>query len=57
MAPRELYNLCKEREIDVVARKPKRYYVNLLEEWDAAQDDWSDEDGDWSDDENDWEDE
>ena len=57
MSPRELFSLCKEREIDVVARKPKRYYINLLEEWDAAQDDWSDEDGDWSDDEDDWEDE
>ena len=58
MSPRELYNLCKEREIDATPRKPKRYYVNLLEEWDAAQDDWSDEDGgDWDDDSDDWEDE
>ena len=58
MAPRELYNLCKEREIDAAPRKTRRYYVNLLEEWDAAQDDWSDEDGDWDeDDEDDWEEE
>jgi len=58
MSPRELFNLCKEREIDAPPRKPKRYYVNLLEEWDAAQDDWSDEDGgDWEEDEDDWEDE
>ena len=58
MSPRELFSLCKEREIDATPRKPKRYYVNLLEEWDAAQDDWSDEDGgDWDDDSDDWEDE
>lgn len=56
MTPKALYDLCVEREIEVQKRKPKKYYVNLLEEWDAAQDDWSDEDGgDWDDDE--WEDE
>lgn len=62
MTPKALYDLCKEREIDAVTRKPKRYYINLLEEWDAAQDDWSDEDGgDWDEDTDtdgdDWEDE
>lgn len=59
MSPKALYDLCVEREIEAQKRKPKKYYINLLEEWDAAQDDWSDEDGgDFDEDEDDeWEDE
>ena len=58
MKPMDLFKLCKERKIEAEKKKPKAYYINLLEEWDKAQDDWGedseDEDG-WDDDE--WEDE
>lgn len=53
MSPKELYNLCKERKIkDAKPKKPKKYYVNLLEEYDEAQDEWGgDEDEDeWEED-------
>lgn len=53
MSPKELYKLCKEREIEAETRKPAKYYINLLEEYDKAQDDW----GDDSDDEDEWEEE
>lgn len=43
MSPKELYKLCKEREIEAETRKPAKYYINLLEEYDKAQDDWRDE--------------
>lgn len=52
MSPKELYNLCKERGIDVEPRKPAKYYINELEEYDDAQDDWAEDD-----EEDDWEDE
>ena len=52
MSAKELYNLCKEREIKVAPRKPAKYYINQLEEWDAAQEDWGEEE----DDDDDWED-
>lgn len=52
MSPKELYDLCKERGIDVKPKKPKRYYVKNLEDWDAAQDEWGDDDED-----DEWEDE
>ena len=51
MSAKELYKLCKERNIEVKPKKPERYYITLLEELDAAQEDWGDEDDD------DWEDE
>ena len=57
MKPKELFKLCKEREIEAEPKKPKAYYVNLLKEWDEAQDDWGDEDDDgddWEDDDEDW---
>lgn len=44
MSPKELYNLCKERDIDCVPKKPAKYYINLLKEYDEAQDDWGDDD-------------
>ena len=53
MSPKELYSLCKERGIDVEPRRPAKYYINELEEYDNAQDDWADDDED----EDDWEDE
>lgn len=51
MSAKELYDLCKERDIKVVPKKPAKYYINQLEEYDSAQDDWGDEE------EDDWEDE
>lgn len=59
MKPIELFKLCKERDIECVPKKPKKFYINLLEEWDAAQEDWGsdddEEEDDWDDDE--WEEE
>lgn len=55
MSPKELYQLCKERDIDVAPKKPAKYYINQLEEYDAAQEDWEDDDAS-EDDEEDWED-
>lgn len=52
MSAKELYSLCKERGIEVKPKKPEKYYIKHLEEWDQAQDDWGDED-----DEDEWEDE
>ena len=53
MSDRELYKLCKERGISVPPKKPTKFYIKQLEEYDKAQDDWGDdEDGDndeWSD--------
>ena len=51
MSAQELYKLCKERDIKVAPKKPAKYYINQLEEYDDAQEDWGD------DDEDDWEDE
>lgn len=51
MTPKELYKLCKEREIDVEPRKPAKYYIKQLEEYDNAQEDWGDDD-----DEDEWDD-
>lgn len=50
MSEKELYKLCKEREIEAKPKKNKRYYVNLLEEFDEAQNDWDDDDDDEEDD-------
>lgn len=55
MSPKELYKLCKEREIEAAPKKNAKYYITLLEEWDSAQDDWGDDEDDDDDDE--WEDE
>lgn len=52
MSAKELYNLCKERGIKVEPKKPAKYYINQLEEWDAAQEDWGEEEED----EDEWED-
>lgn len=51
MSAQELYKLCKEREIKVAPKKPAKYYINQLEEYDAAQEDWGEEE-----DEDEWED-
>lgn len=55
MTPLKLYKLCKEREIEVEKKKSAKYYVNLLEEYDNAQDDWGDAEDDEDADE--WEEE
>ena len=43
MSAKELYDLCREREIKVAPKKPAKFYINQLEEWDKAQDDWADD--------------
>lgn len=53
MSAKDLYKLCKERDIKVAPKKPAKYYINQLEEYDAAQEDWDDEDED----DEEWEDE
>ncbi len=53
MSSKELYELCKERSIKVPPKKPAKFYINQLEEYDLAHDDWGDED----DEEDEWEDE
>ncbi len=53
MSPKELYELCKERDIKAAPKKPAKFYINLLEEYDQAHDDWDDEEED----EDEWEDE
>lgn len=50
MSPKELFKLCKEREIECKPKKNAKYYINLLEEYDEAQNDWGDdEDDEWED--------
>lgn len=52
LSARELYDLCIERSIECVKKKPEKYYINLLEEDDKSSDDWADEEEeDWSKDE------
>lgn len=49
LSPKELYELCKERDIKVPPRKSAKFYINQLEEYDEAQEDWGD-DGEWEED-------
>lgn len=56
MSPKELYQLCKERDIKVPPKKPAKFYINQLEEYDKAHDDWEDEDEDDDYDDDEWED-
>ena len=49
MSDRELYKLCKERGISVPPKKPTKFYIKQLEEYDKAQDDWGDDEDDDSD--------
>lgn len=51
MSAKELYKLCKSRDIEVEPKKPDKYYIRLLEEYDEAQNDWGEDD----DEEEDWE--
>lgn len=45
MSAKELFQLCKERDIDCKPKKTKEYYIDLLEEADEedSEDDWDDE--------------
>ena len=53
MSAKELYTLCKERDIDCKPKKTKEYYIDLLEEADEEDsDDWGEDE-----EEDDWEDE
>ena len=47
MSPKELYQLCKDRDIKVAPKKNAKYYINQLEEYDKANDDWGDEEDEW----------
>lgn len=49
MSAKELYNLCKERDIEALPKKPEKYYIKLLEENDQAHDDWEENEDDWED--------
>lgn len=51
MTPKELYQLCKERELDVKPKQNKAYYVEKLEEDDGESGGWEDDD----DEEDEWE--
>ena len=54
LSPKELFKLCKERNIDVPAKKPAKFYIKKLEEYDASNDEeegWDDEEEE----EDDWE--
>lgn len=48
MSPKELWDLCRERDIEVALKKPAKYYIRLLEEYDQSEEDWDDdEDDEW----------
>lgn len=52
LSAKELYKLCKERDIDVEPKKPAKYYITKLEDDDSKKEDgWDDEeeDDDWED--------
>lgn len=50
MSAKELFNLCKKRDIEALPKKPEKYYINLLKENDKAHDDWEEDDEDSDDD-------
>ena len=43
LSPKELYKICKERGIECKPKKIAKYYINLLEEDDKANEDWEEE--------------
>lgn len=55
MSPKELYKECKNRGLEVIPKKPAKYYIKQLEEDDAQRADWDDESDE--DEEDDWDDE
>ena len=46
LSAKELYKLCKARDIDVMPKKPEKYYIKKLQEYDKAQEDWEDDEED-----------
>lgn len=56
MKAMELYKLCKQRKIKAEAKKPAKYYIDLLKKADAAEAEDAD-DEDWEDDEDEVEEE
>lgn len=50
MTPLKLYKLCKEREIEAEKKKSAKYYIDLLEEYDSAQEEWGEEEDEDSED-------
>lgn len=51
MSPQKLYNLCRERDIDVASKKKVSYYVAMLEDWREENEEPDDDDYDgWGDD-------
>lgn len=52
MSPKELYQLCKERDIEVQPKKPAKYYITKLEDDDSKRNDGWDEE---EEEEDDWE--
>lgn len=53
MPARELYNLCRDREIEAEARKPESYYIKRLEAYDREHAD-ADDDGAGSGSDDEW---
>lgn len=53
LSAKELFKLCKERDIDVEPRKPAKYYIDKLEDDDSKHEDGWDEE---EEEEDDWED-
>lgn len=51
MTAKELYKLCRERDIDCRPRKEKDYYIDLLEEYDDEEEKDDEDDDDWGEDE------
>lgn len=43
MTAKELYDLCKKRGLEVLPKKRERYYINILEEADEAEDEWEED--------------
>ena len=55
MSAKELFQLCKERDIEVQPKKPAQYYITKLEDDDSKKaDGWDEDEGDEDDE---WEDE
>lgn len=51
MKAMELYKLCKQRKIKAEAKKPAKYYIDLLKKADADADEEDADDEDWGDEE------
>ena len=51
LSAKELYKLCKDRDIDVVPKKPAKYYITKLEDDDSKKEDgWDDDEEEEKDD-------